>query len=228
VLNVKNPELSLQQASDSALRHVVGSSKLDDVVSIGREKIGVDVQVRLQTYLDNYQTGIQVVKINISEAKPPSEVKDAYDDVIKAREDQERLINEAQAYSNGIIPEARGKAQRIIEEANGYKAKVIVEATGEAMRFENLLGEYQKAPEVTRERLYLDTVEEVMSRSSKVLVDVEGGNNMLYLPLDKLMGQRNEVSGSVSGADVNISDIADEVIKKLRSDQATTRRRETR
>jgi membrane protease subunit HflK len=228
VLNVKNPELSLQQASDSALRHVVGSSKLDDVVSIGREKIGVDVQVRLQTYLDNYQTGIQVVKINISEAKPPSEVKDAYDDVIKAREDQERFINEAQAYSNGIIPEARGKAQRIIEEANGYKAKVIVEATGEAMRFENLLGEYQKAPEVTRERLYLDTVEEVMSRSSKVLVDVEGGNNMLYLPLDKLMGQRNEVSGSVSGADVNISDIADEVIKKLRSDQATTRRRETR
>jgi membrane protease subunit HflK len=169
-----------------------------------------------------------VVKINISEAKPPSEVKDAYDDVIKAREDQERLINEAQAYSNGIIPEARGKAQRIIEEANGYRAKVIVEATGEAIRFENLLSEYQKAPEVTRERLYLDTVEEVMSRSSKVLVDVEGGNNMLYLPLDKLMGQRNEVSGSAPGVDVNISDIADEVIKKLRSDQATTRRRETR
>ena len=121
VLNVKTPELSLQQATDSALRHVVGSSKLDDVVSTGREKIGVDVEVRLQQYLDNYNTGIQVVKINIQEAKPPSEVKDAYDDVIKAREDQERLINEAQAYSNGVIPEARGRAQRLIEEATGYR-----------------------------------------------------------------------------------------------------------
>jgi len=228
VLNVKNPEISLQQASDSALRHVVGSSKLDDVVSIGREKIGVDVQERLQEYLDSYQTGIQVVKINISEAKPPSEVKEAYDDVIKAREDQERLINEAQAYSNGIIPEARGKAQRILEEAAGYKAKVMVEATGEASRFENLLREYQKAPEVTRERLYLDTVEEVMSRSSKVLVDVEGGNNMLYLPLDKLMGQRAEMNSSAPNAGMNVSEIADEVIKKLRSDQAATRRREAR
>ena len=228
VLNVKNPELSLQQASDSALRHVVGSSKLDEVVSVGREQIGVDVQVRLQEYLDNYGTGIQVVKINIQEAKPPTEVKDAYDDVIKAREDQERLINEAQAYSNGIIPESRGKAQRIIEEANGYKAKVIVEAKGEATRFENLLTEYKKAPEVTRERLYLDAVQEVMSNSSKVLIDVEGGNNMMYLPLDKLSQQRNDSSGGSSMSNVNISDIADEVIKKLRSDQASSRRRETR
>ncbi len=158
-LNVRTPELSLEQATDSALRHVVGSSTLDDVVSIGREQISVDVQVRLQEYLDNYGTGIQIVKVNIQEAKPPAEVKEAYDDVIKAREDQERVINEAQAYSNGVIPEARGRAQRIIEEANGYKAKVIVEAKGEANRFENLLTEYRKAPEVTRERLYLDAVQ---------------------------------------------------------------------
>ena len=225
VLNVKNPELSLQQASDSALRHVVGSSKLDEVVSIGREQIGVDVQVRLQEYLDNYGTGIQVVKINIQEAKPPTEVKDAYDDVIKAREDQERLVNEAQAYSNGIIPESRGKAQRIIEEANGYKAKVNVEAKGEATRFENLLTEYKKAPEVTRERLYLDAVQDVMSKSSKVLVDIEGGNNMMYLPLDKLSQQRSDFGGQAA---VNISEIADEVIKKLRREQTTSRGRETR
>jgi membrane protease subunit HflK len=231
VLNVKSPELSLQQATDSALRHVVGSSKLDEVVSIGREKIGVDVQLRLQQYLDIYKTGIQVVKINIQEAKPPGEVKEAYDDVIKAREDQERLINEAQAYSNGIIPESRGRAQRIIEEANGYKAKVIVQAKGEASRFENLLTEYQKAPEVTRERLYLDAVEDVMSASSKVLVDVEGGNNMLYLPLDKLTQQRADSrNSSATASSLDIGEIADEVIRKLRRDQSSnsSSRRESR
>ncbi len=228
VLNVKNPELSLQQATDSALRHVVGSSKLDDVVSIGRLQIGSEVKERLQTYLDNYGTGIQVVKINIQEAKPPSEVKEAYDDVIKAREDQERLINEAQAYANGIIPEARGKSQRLIEEANGYKAKVIVEAEGEAQRFEYLLKEYQKAPEVTRERLYLDAMQAVMSQSSKVLVDVEGGNNMLYLPLDKIIQSKPAYSGDSLAPSASVSDIADEVIKKLRRDQSASRRRETR
>jgi membrane protease subunit HflK len=225
VLNVKNPELSLQHATDSALRHVVGSSKLDDVVSIGREKLGVDVEVLLQKYLDIYETGIQIVKINIQEARPPSEVKEAYDDVIKAREDQERYINEAQAYSNGVIPEARGRAQRIIEEANGYKAKVIVQAKGEAKRFENLLAEYQKAPEVTRERLYLDAVEDVMSSSSKVLVDIEGGNNMMYLPLDKLTQQRSDTDSQSSvTSNLDISQIADEVIKKLRRDQSSMSR----
>tara|TARA_B110000444_G_C18811240_1_gene582680 strand:- start:4 stop:1140 length:1137 start_codon:yes stop_codon:yes gene_type:complete len=187
VLNVKAPELSLRQAADAALRHVVGSSKLDEVVSTGRLKIGDEVQLRLQTYLDNYGTGIKVRKINIQEAKPPSQVKAAYDDVIKAREDKERLINEAQTYSNGIIPEARGQAQRQIEEANGYLEQVVAEAQGESKRFELLLSEYNKAPQVTRQRIYLDTMEKVMGNSTKVLVDVEGGNNMLYLPLDKIM-----------------------------------------
>ncbi len=223
VLNVKNPEISLQQATDSALRHVVGGSKLDEVVSIGREKIGIEVKERLQTYLNDYGTGIQVVKINIQEAKPPAEVKDAYDDVIKAREDQERLVNEAQAYANGIIPEARGRSQRLIEEANGYKAKVIVEAKGEAQRFENLLAEYVKAPEVTRERLYLDAVQAVMSNSSKVLVDVEGGNNMMYLPLDKLTQQRADMGATTPMSASSISEIADEVIKKLRREQSASR-----
>ena len=230
VLNVRAPELSLQHATESALRHVVGDSKLDDVVSVGREQIGVQVQQRLQSYLDSYGTGIQVVKINIQEAKPPEEVKEAYDDVINAREDRERAVNEAQAYANGIIPESRGRAQRMIEEARGYKAKVTVEAEGEASRFEQLLAEYKKAPEVTRERLYLETMQDVMGSSSKVLVDVEGGNNMLYLPLDKIMeaqptsvrGRSNALSSSA------ISDIADEVIKKLRNDQSATRRREAR
>lgn len=229
VLNVRDPELSLQHATDSALRHVVGDSKLDEVVSVGREKIADEVERRLQNYLDDYGAGIQVVKINIQEARPPEEVKEAYDDVIKAREDQERAINEAQAYSNGVIPEARGRAQRLLEEAKGYKSKVILEAKGEASRYEELLAEYVKAPEVTRERLYLDTIEEVMSNSSKVLVDVEGGNNMMYLPLDKLMTQQPSSGSSrdtLSSSAIN--SIADEVYRRLRNESTTTRRRDIR
>ena len=216
VLNVKTPEISLRQATDSALRHVVGSSKLDEVVSTGRLKIGDEVKLRLQTYLDNYGTGIKVRKINIQEAKPPSQVKAAYDDVIKAREDRERYINEADTYANGIIPEAEGKAQQMIEESNAYLAKVVAEAEGESKRFVSLLTEYHKAPEVTRQRLYLDAIQEVMSNSSKVLVDVEGGNNMLYLPLDKIVQPGAGRSQSSSAADVDVNRIADEVIKKLR------------
>ena len=234
VLSVRNPEASLQHATDSALRHVVGSSKLDDVVSTGRQKIGDDVKVRLQSLLDDYGTGIAVINVNIQEAKPPTEVKAAYDDVIKAREDKERLVNESQAYANGIIPEARGMAQRMIEEASGYREKVIVEAVGESERFVKLLTEYKKAPQVTRERLYLDAVEAVMSNSSKVMIDVEGGNNMLYLPLDKL-AQPGAAAGSYARGssamnDYNVSEIADEVIKKLRREQSqnTVRRREMR
>lgn len=229
VLNVKTPEASLRQATDSALRHVVGSSKLDEVVSTGRLKIGDEVKLRLQTYLDNYGTGIKVRKINIQEAKPPTQVKAAYDDVIKAREDRERLINEAQTYANGVIPEARGQAQRLIEESNGYLEQVVAEADGESQRFESLLAEYQKAPEVTRQRLYIDAIQEVMTNSSKVLVDVEGGNNMLYLPLDKIIQQgssRNQ-SSLFNSSDVN--SVADEVINKLRRESnSATNPREVR
>lgn len=226
VLNVKTPELSLQQASDSALRHVIGGTTLDNVVSSGRAEVGVAVKQRLQQYLDSYGTGINVVKINIQEAKPPSEVKDAYDDVIKAREDQERFVNESQAYANGIIPEARGEAQRMLEEASGYRSKVIVEAEGEAARFEKMYAEYKKAPKVTRERLYLDAVQEVMSNSSKVLVDVKGGNNMMYLPLDKLTEQRAAGPAAASRSDEDIDSIADHVIRKLRREQDSATRQQ--
>lgn len=222
VLNVKTPEASLRQATDSALRHVVGSSKLDEVVSTGRLKIGDEVKLRLQTYLDNYGTGIKVRKINIQEAKPPSQVKAAYDDVIKAREDRERLINEAQTYANGVIPEARGQAQRMIEESNGYLEQVVAEAEGESQRFESLLAEYEKAPEVTRQRLYLDAIQEVMSNSSKVLVDVEGGNNMLYLPLDKIIQQGSSRSQSPSFNVSDVNSVADEVINRLRRESSST------
>lgn len=228
VLQVKNPEASLKHATDSALRHVVGSSKLDEVVSTGRERIGEEVKVRLQEYLDIYGTGIHLRKINIQEARPPSQVKAAYDDVIKAREDQERLVNEAQAYANGIIPEARGRAQRAIEEGNGYKEQVIAEADGEAQRFEQLLAEYSKAPEVTRQRLYLDAVEKVMSNSSKVLVDVEGGNNMLYLPLDKIVQPQAAVRGGTNLSARELEQVAEQVVDRLRRESNSAGRREVR
>lgn len=230
VIEVKDPDISLRHATESALRHVVGSTGFDEVVSTGRLQLGVDVRTRLQTYLDNYGTGIHVVKVNILEAKPPSAVKAAYDDVIKAREDQERLVNEAQAYANGIVPEARGRAQRVIEEANAYLSEVVAEAQGEAQRFTQVLNEYQKAPEVTRERLYLDAIQEVLENTSKVMIDVEGGNNMLYLPLDKI-AQQPILSGTARGGSLSTSDIniiAEEVIDKLRDQSNSAARRSPR
>ncbi|HEX7764166.1 MAG TPA: FtsH protease activity modulator HflK [Cellvibrio sp.] len=193
VLNVRDPETSLRHATDSAVRHVIGSSELNQVLSEGRQAIAVEVKQRLQSYLDAYGAGIQVNTVNIQDARPPEEVRSAFDDVIRAKEDEARFKNQAQAYANGIIPEARGRAQRMIEEAEAYKAEVVARAEGESDRFESLLAEYKRAPEVTRQRLYLETMENVMTRSSKVMVDVAGGNNMLYLPLDR-MGNRQPVA----------------------------------
>lgn len=190
VLNVRDPETSLRHATDSAVRHVIGSTELNQVLSEGRQAIAAEVKQRLQRYMDSYGAGIQVINVNIQEARPPEEVRAAFDDVIKAKEDEARLKNQAQAYANGIIPEARGRAQRMLEEAEAYKAEVVARAEGESDRFESLLTEYKRAPEVTRQRLYLETMENVMANSSKVMVDVAGGNNMLYLPLDR-MGNRS-------------------------------------
>ena len=227
VLNIRDPEVSLKHATDSALRHVVGSTGLDGVISTGREQIAIDTAEKLQDYLNIYASGINVVKINIEEARPPTEVKSAYDDVIKAREDLERLVNEAQSYSNGIIPEARGAAQRMREEAEGYKSQVVSKAEGEAQRFSNLLAEYKKAPEVTRERLYLDAVEQVMVNSTKILVDAESGNNMLYLPLDKLIQQGSQSKlRDESTSEELIDRISNQVIEKLqRNIESTSERR---
>jgi membrane protease subunit HflK len=187
VLNVKNPDISLRHAADSALRHVVGSTGLNQVLSEGRQRIAAEVKQRIQAYLDNYGTGILVRDVNIQEGRPPEEVRAAFDDVIKAKEDEERLKNQAQAYSNEVIPQARGRAQRMLEEAEAYRAEVVAHAEGESDRFERLLEEYKRAPAVTRERLYIDAIERVMGDASKVMVDVEGGNNMLYLPLDRII-----------------------------------------
>ena len=187
LLRVKNPEISLRESMESALRHEVGSASMNDVLTEGRAVLGLAVKERLQTYMNRYNTGIEVTQVNIDDTAPPDAVKAAFDDVIKAREDEVRFRNEANAYANQIVPEARGQAQRLLEEAQAYQQSKIAESRGEAERFNKLLAEYALAPEVTRERIYLDTLESVMSNSTKVMVDVDGGNNLLYLPLDKIM-----------------------------------------
>ena len=225
-LNVRDPISSLRQASSSALRHVAGSTLMHDVLTQGREQVAIEVKRRIQLYLDNYSTGIRIETVNVEESRPPSEVQEAFDDVIKAREDEERYKNEAETYSNGVIPEARGAAQRIIEEANAYKEQVIAQAEGEAKRFELLLAEYKKAPEVTRQRLYLDAVQEVMANSSKVMVDVEGGNNMLYLPLDKITSgnvSRGSLDQRITSSEIDL--ITNQVMDQLRQELSNNSRR---
>jgi membrane protease subunit HflK len=221
VLRVRDPERSLMNATESALRHVVGGSAMDYVLTEGRTQLALDVHQRLQNYMDVYRTGIFVSKVNIDDAKPPAEVQAAFDDVIKAREDEERLKNEAQAYANGIIPEARGQAQRVIEEANAYREQVVAESEGEVARFIALLNEYKKAPEVTRQRLYLDTVQQVMMNASKVMIDVEGGNNMLYLPLDRIIEESSKAPLRSDGGKVDIRELTDRVVDQLRRDNAS-------
>ncbi|MFT5483150.1 MAG: membrane protease subunit HflK [Halieaceae bacterium] len=228
VLKVRDPERSLQHATESALRHVVGSSLMYQVLTEGREQIAIDVHARLQSYLDNYETGIQVSQVNIENTAPPPEVQEAFDDVIKAKEDEERVKNEAQAYSNGIIPEARGQAQRQLEEASAYKEQVTAQAQGEAQRFERLLNEYSKAPKVTRERLYIDALQDVLSSTSKVMIDVEGGNNLMYLPLDKIVGQASSLPAGGSIGQQGMRDLANRVAEQLRQDSSNSSRREGR
>ena len=221
VLQVRDPEISLQHAAQSALRHVVGDTTMDLVLTEGRAAIGFEVRDRLQQYLNDYTTGIQVSKINIDESKPPAQVQGAFDDVIKAREDEERVKNEAQSYANGIVPEARGRAQRVLEESNAYRDRVIAMADGEAQRFNQLLQEYRKAPEVTRERLYIDSVQSVFANTNKVMVDVDGGNNVLYLPLDKMVpspGQPRSLGGAGGMSEREMREIADQVTEQLRRD----------
>ena len=228
VLNVDQPEISLQHATDSALRHVVGSTAMDQVLTEGRELMASEIKERLQRFLDTYRTGITVTQVNVQSAAAPREVQEAFDDVIRAREDEQRARNQAESYANGVIPEARGQAQRIIEDANGYRDEVVSRAKGEADRFSKLVAEYRKAPEVTRQRLYLDTMQEVFSNTSKVLVtgNKNGQSNLLYLPLDKMIQNSSGSSAPVTGAAAagNNNDVSSRVAPDIQP----TRTRETR
>ncbi|GAB4393604.1 MAG: FtsH protease activity modulator HflK [Gammaproteobacteria bacterium] len=207
LFNVVNPDGSLQQAMASALRQVVGHSKLDDVLTTGRAVVRQSVREQLERILKIYNTGIQVMDVAMQPATAPEEVKDAFDDAIRAQEDEQRIINKAEAYSRGVVPIAEGRAKRILQEAEAYKQEVILNAKGNTSRFLALLPEYLLAPKVTRERLYLDAMQAVLSRTSKVLVDIKEGNNILYLPLQQLMQPRQadanttgdrEVTGAVN------------------------------
>ncbi len=188
--SVTNADDSLRQATDSALRAVIGDAIMDEILTTGRQQIRQRTQQEINRIIDRYDMGILVVDVNFDTARPPEQVKDAFDDAIAAREDEERFTREAEAYRNDVLPKATGRAERLKKEALGYQQKTVNEAKGDVAQFEKLLPEYQAAPEVTRNRLYLDTMEKVYSNTSKVLIDSkQGGNNLLYLPLDKLMSQ---------------------------------------
>ncbi|MFC3122305.1 FtsH protease activity modulator HflK [Agaribacter flavus] len=203
VFAVVDPEKSLNQAFDSAIRYVIGHSKMDDILTGGREIIRARVLEELQSIVSPYEMGVSVIDLNFTNARPPEEVRDAFDDAIAAQEDQERFIREAEAYAKAREPEARGVVNRMNEEAQAYKERVILEAQGEVARFEALLPQYAAAPDVTRQRIYLETMEQVFSNTSKVMVDTEGNGNMMYLPLDRIMQQQAPVRDNQVRIDPN-------------------------
>ena len=181
------PDDAVVQAAETAIREVVGKSKMDFVLYEGRDVIAANTQKLIQDILDHYETGIQVRSVTMQSTQPPEQVQAAFDDAVKAGQDRERQKNEGQAYANDVIPRARGAASRLMQEADGYKQRMIATAEGDASRFKQILVEYRKAPEVMRSRMYLETMQQVYSNTSKVMIDAKGGGNLLYLPLDKLM-----------------------------------------
>ncbi len=227
VLNVRDPALSIENALDSALRHVVGGTDMIDIMTSGREILGSSVASRLQTYLDAYGAGINLQTINIESTSAPAPVIDAFDDVIRAREDRQRTINEGMAYANAIIPAAQGQAQRVVEQGQGYRESVVAEAQGQANRFNALLTEYRNAPEVMRERMYLDAIEEVFGNTPKVLLDVSENAPLMYLPLDQMRGNSERSSSTDGNSSNNSSNAGGEeldprVIENLRSGQGSS------
>ena len=195
------PEETVMGAAETAIREIVGKSKMDFVLYEGREQVAANAQKLTQEILDRYATGIQVSKVTMQNAQPPEQVQAAFDDAVKAGQDRERQKNEGQAYANDVIPRARGAASRLIEESEAYKGRVVAQAEGDASRFKQVYAEYAKAPEVTRQRMYIETMQQVFSNSSKVLVDSRGSGNLLYLPLDKLIQSTASPAASTPAAD---------------------------
>ncbi len=194
LFSVADPDETLRAVIESALREVVGQNKMDFVLTEGRNEVVVRVKKLAQKKLDEYKTGLIITSVNLQDAQPPEQVQAAFADVVKAREDRERLINEAQAYANGVVPVAHGKAARELEEASAYHDQVIARAHGEADRFISIVTEYAKAPEIMRERMYIEAITNVLSKTSKILVGSDSGNNIMYLPLDKMAGGQSQTS----------------------------------
>ena len=199
LFNNKDPAEAVRQVGETAMREIVGKSKMDFVLYEGRGDIAARARVLMQQILDRYKTGILISIVNLQNAQPPEQVQKSFDDVLRANQERERLKNEGQAYANDILPRASGAAARLLEEANGHKQRVIANAQGDASRFTQVLAEYDKAPGVTRERLYLDMMQQVMQSTSKVVVDQKGGNSLLYLPLDKLMQAAQQGPSGAAG-----------------------------
>jgi len=189
LFSVRDPDATLHEVSESAIRDTIGRAKLEDVLESGRQKIGVDTKELIQRTLDFYKVGIEVTSVNLPDVKVPDQVKTAQEDAIKAGKDKERFASAAQTYANDILPVARGDSARAVQDAQAYRSRKIADSEGEATRFTKLLAEYERAPAVTRQRLYLETVENVLARSKKVIIDAKGSNNMLYVPIDKMLEQ---------------------------------------
>jgi len=244
IFNNRTPDEAVMQVAETAIREIVGKSRMDFVLYEGREQIAVNAQTLMQEILDRYKTGILISKVTMQNAQPPEQVQAAFDDAVKASQDRERQKNEGQAYANDVIPKARGTASRLLQEADGYKQRVIATSEGDASRFKQINTEYAKAPEVTRTRMYLETMQQVYSSTSKVFVDAKGQGNLLYLPLDKLMqaagaavaspasvGSSAEMPAQVRSGPVVSNDTPPQVVDKpeTRSREALrSRDRETR
>lgn len=200
----RNPNKTLRDATETAVREIIGKSDLDFILTQGRSAIADRIKGGAQGLIDDYKTGLLITSVNMQPAKPPEQVKGAFDDAIKAREDKEKLENQAEAYANEVVPKARGEAARRLADAKAYRDRVIAEAEGDTSRFNAILKEYRRAPEVTRERLYLDALETMLAQTNKVMMDTKGGNSLIYLPLDQLMQKRNSTpNGGVAGGTVN-------------------------
>jgi len=200
LFETKNPTDTVVQAAETAVREVVGKMKMDAAMSEERDQIGPRIRTLMQAILDQYKVGIEVVGINLQQGgvRPPEQVQAAFDDVLKAGQERERAKNEAEAYANDVVPRAVGAASRLKQEADGYKARIVAQAEGDAQRFKSLVGEYQKAPQVMRDRLYIDAMQQIYSNTTKVLVDTKQGSNLLYLPLDKIIQQTNAANATAT------------------------------
>ena len=208
----ENPGIVVRQATESAVREIVGRTSMDFALTTGRNQVAGEAKFLLQEILDRYDTGINIRAVEAQDAQPPAEVKGAFDDAVKAREDQQREINKAEAYSNDVLPRARGYAIRITQEAEAYRSEVVARAEGETQRFRQVLKEYQHAPQVTRDRLYIEAMESMLSKSGKLLLDQEGGNNILYLPIDQLIRRQESIGNTRSDGrseESRVSGVAD-------------------
>ncbi|WP_110666199.1 FtsH protease activity modulator HflK [Salinicola halophilus] len=225
LVNVNQPEMTLQNAMDSALRQEVGNMPLQEILTTGRDRLGQRVFERLSAYMEAYGTGLRLQTVNVESTSPPDRVQDAFDDVIRAREERQRSINQANAYSQAVVLEAQGQKQRLLEEAQGYKAAIVADATGQTNRFNSLLGEYQQAPEVTRQRLYLETVSEVLSNTPKALVDLGDSEAVTVLPLNQMQSDGTSRGGN-NASSMNLEQlqqISRQVVDHMNSSGSSSR-----